>query len=333
MNNFNIKMFVEGRGDCFLLKISNNTSSANILIDGYSKLSNELKENLNINDDLGCLKNQINSIDYIDHIDYIVVTHIDSDHVKGIIDLFEDSKYNPKIKNTSIIYNFVTKKTIDYRHAQKLEKLINGKKIINTCENDYTIYSNDFIKFLSYEKRKKLSPRNKDVAYITFLHPNEKKDVNEVYEDYKSKNRTGDFKPNGELVNKQSISFLIEFLDKKVLFTGDGDMDTISAKIDNLRNIHNKEIDFIKIPHHGAEKQNKGLADFIKKYKTTSLIVSGTKKWNRKHPAESILKEIDKLELKSESEKKIKIYTNSILDSFDKFQNIDFINGENISLL
>ena len=321
MNKFDIKMFGKGRGDCFLLKLSNNISKINILIDGYYKF-NKLEENLYINNDL--LGNQLNSIDYID---YIVITHIDSDHVKGIIDLLKDSQYKSKIENASIIYNFVTKKTIDYRHAQELEKLINGKKIINTCDNSYEKYSNEFIKFLSYKKREKFSPRSESNVYITFLHPNDKKDVNKVYEDYELKNNRGSCSPNSELVNKNSISILIEFLGKKAIFTGDGDMNTISDKIDNLRNIYNKKIDFIKIPHHGAKDQNNDLTNFIKKYKTYSLSVTGTRKWNGKHPDESILKEMNELEIP------ITIYTNSNLDSFGKFSNITFKSGEYINLL
>lgn len=273
MSKFRIVSFGDGLGDCFLVEISNGKSSINILIDGHRKLFNEFEEN----------------IKSLSAIDYMVITHIDADHIQGIIELLENEALKEKFRTTRIIYNYVSQPYINYKHAEKFEKLILDRKVINTCKDHYFEESNSFLNILSYEKRKNFMLPNDECVYLTLLHPNQKSDVNEVYNDYYKKTTVGKYQPDSKLVNKHSIAILIEFRNKRVLFTGDSSIEILANKIDNLKGIDGCTIDLIKIPHHGAENENNGLVDFAFKYKCNKFIVTGEKTWNQKHPNEGLL--------------------------------------------
>lgn len=279
MSRFRINSFGYGLGDCFLVEISNNNSSINILIDGHRKLFDECEE----------------SIKDFSEIDYMVITHIDADHIQGIIELLENEALKEKFKNTKIIYNYVSRPFINYKHAKKFEKLILERKVIHTCNDYYSEESNDFLRLLSHKKRKNFKLPNDDCAYLTLLHPNQKSEVNEVYDDYCKKTIAGKDQPDSKLVNKYSIAIMIEFNNKRVLFTGDSSIEIIMNKFNELNGIDGSKIDLIKIPHHGAESENSGLVDFAIKYKCNKFIVTGEKIWKGKHPNEELLNKLNEM--------------------------------------
>ena len=281
MSKFRIISFGDGLGDCFLVELSNGKSSVNILIDGHRKLFNDFEEHI---------KNLIT-------IDYMVITHIDADHIQGIIELLENEALKEKFRATRIIYNYVTQPYINYKHAEKFEKLILDRKVINTCRDHYFEESNPFLKLLSHNKRKNFKLPNDDCAYLTLLHPNQKSEVYEVYDDYCKKKIGDDCQPNSKLVNKYSIALIIEFNNRRVLFTGDSSIEILMNKINELNGIDGSKIDLIKMPHHGAKNENSGLVDFADKYKCNKFIVTGEKIWNKKHPDEELLNRLNGMNL------------------------------------
>lgn len=102
-----ITMFPAENGDAFLISMSLKNSSFNMLIDaGYkTTFNNHIKNKLiEIRKNGGCL-------------DLVVVTHIDADHISGVIGLFEQngSIQNPEIiEINEIWYN-------SYRHLIRLD--------------------------------------------------------------------------------------------------------------------------------------------------------------------------------------------------------------------
>lgn len=90
-----IKVLPADYGDCIVVSIRENLFKYNILIDGglkkcYSKF----------------LKNEIEKICAEDEvIDLVINTHVDSDHILGLIALLEDSIENKKIKIDKIWHN------------------------------------------------------------------------------------------------------------------------------------------------------------------------------------------------------------------------------------
>lgn len=290
MGSFQIINIGEGLGDCFLIHIKNNLEwQCVILVDG--------RTGSETNGFMDKLKQQINTYEKID---YMIITHIDNDHIGGIIKLLRLPSNDPirrKLERTMVIYNYVTRCVINYEHASILEEGLLSHTVIPTSRKSYIPYSCPVLKLLSFEKRKifDVDMEDKRCAYLTLFHP-DKQGIDEVYRDYEEKQRKGEKNPKKELVNQQSIAFLLEFAGKKVLFTGDGYIDQLAEKVEQLKNMETAPIELIKIPHHGAEGNNKGLADFAKKHQCTRFIVTGEKVWRKTnqglHPAENILNDL-----------------------------------------
>ena len=317
MNKFVIRNFGSGLGDCFFIEMVNEKEKCVIMVDGHKERQSE--------ESFRYIKENINSYDKID---YLIVTHIDDDHIGGILKLLElpeNDEVALKIRNSVIIYNNITSPIINYEQARRLENILLGRKVINTCKKDYSIYNGDFLKILSYDKRVKFDPDEfenyKENPVMTFIHPNNVGDVEKVIDDYNRKLHSDGTldKPNSKLVNQYSIVFLIEFMGKRALFTGDASIVDISEKVMKLKNIIgsadgvtnkkqnneiSKRIDIIKIPHHGADENNNGLIELVKKCICNSFFITGEKEWNERHPAKSLLNELYK-----ELSNKLRIYT------------------------
>lgn len=327
MKCFQIISLGEGLGDCFLIHIRNNLGwQCVILVDGRTGAETT-----------GFMDHLKRQIDAYEKIDYIIITHIDDDHVGGIIKLLQlpqTDSVSRKLERTVVIYNYVTRCVINYEHAAILEEELLNYTVVPTSRKNYIPYSCPVLKLLSFDKRKTfdIDSEDKRCAYLTLFHP-DKLGIDEVYNDYEEKQRKGEKQPQKELVNRQSIAFLLEYEEKKVLFGGDGYMDQLAEKLEQLKNMEIAQIELIKIPHHGAAVNNKGLADFAKKHQCTRFIVTGEKVWRRTnqrlHPAEDVLNDLyEKLYLLNE--KQLKIYSSIDMSEYEHggeiFCNNDVIN-------
>lgn len=315
---FDIEILSKGQADCFLILLENNRGDeCSILIDGNCEGSKS-----------DTLDRVVERISKLKKLDCIIVTHVDNDHIGGILSLFERDKdvkpcISEQLKESTIVYNNLTDTLISYKQAERLEKLIRGKKVINSFSNRYENVKK-MLYFLSVRTRKilKLNEYNKKNVYVTFLNP-DKNGVKDVVRDYKSYNVTGK-KANAKLINRNSIVLLIEFGEKKVLFTGDAYSDSIKNVIDELqmKSVPSpiNEIDLIKIPHHGADEYNKRLSCLSKGVKCGKFILTGKSKWDKKHPSEKILEDLLE-DLSGELEIYTEVELASINDKFKKLHN------------
>jgi beta-lactamase superfamily II metal-dependent hydrolase len=312
MNEFNIYNIGEGLGDCFFIEIKDNDKECIIMVDG---------RNSNIKDISG-------EIEKFDKIDYLVVTHIDADHIAGLLKIIENKK--EKFENTIIIYNYVIKKEVNYEHARKFEKIIKNYNVISSCENNYRGVESDWLKILSYKDRCELDSQSiqKNCPCMTLIYP-DKNGIKEVQEDYVSKQNKKEIQPKSELVNKNSIAFIIEYNDKTVIFTGDGEFDILSKRLNGLKNFENKKIDLIKMCHHGANANNKGLDEFAKKHECNKFIVTGEKKWKKIHPGEEVLNSLNAIN----SLNSIDVYTKIHMEEYVNNNKINFIKKKKIEMI
>ena len=174
---------------------------------------------------------------------------------------------------------------------------------------NYIEYSSPCLKIISSEMRKALDPREQGAyAVMTLLHP--KRDgIDEVYKDYLKWNKKNGERADSRLINRQSIVFLLEYEDKCILFAGDCDFDQVMGDIDQLKNMKQGEkyrkIDLIKLAHHGAHSENKGLIYFARNHKCTQYYVTGKEEWDGQHPSVKLLEE-----LADAVEEQIIVYTN-----------------------
>lgn len=235
--------------DAFVIKIKRDSDEIVLLVDGG--------QNSGYIDDLKKLE--------INRIDYIVLTHIDQDHIKGFIKLLEQ---NFCCDDATIVYNKFVNGLISYKQAERFEELIKNKSVI-VSYLDYQEAKSDDIIFLSVEQRKKLV-KDDDEIYFTFLGPS-KKEVEHLYSAYEyyiEHKRKKKISNDAVIVNKSSIMFMLEYNKNTILMLGDGFISDVNSKLQILTDSIKtycciEKISLLKIPHHGSEENNIGIQTYI----------------------------------------------------------------------
>lgn len=257
-----IKLLKALNGDSILITYGENKAH-NILIDGgcgklcYHQLFN-LIENL---------KKEKSKIDLV------VLTHIDSDHIDGILRLFTQKNFDfsvidqmwfnfGKKLQTSLqieginraIYLYDNDTKISWKQGESLEE-----KLQNT-----SIQRNSFIKaldcfFIGNAKITVLSPTIETLKECVTKEIDELKHSAKIASscDYQKSimelNET-EFEGIVSLTNKSSIAFLFEFKEMKLLLLGDAEAATIEDSLLQLGySQKNKlKIEYCKIAHHAS---------------------------------------------------------------------------------
>ena len=321
---FTIENLSCGQADCFLIYLENDLyDKCTILVDGNREGSKTV-----------AFRTMVNKNASLESLDYIVVTHVDNDHLGGILSLFKKEPgmtpdISKQLKDTIIIYNYVAQGDISYKQAGILEDLIHGRKVINSFSQKYE-NNHSMLKFLPLSIRRILefTPQRKQNAYFTFLGPN-KAGADSVVMDYNHWYLRGG-KQNSELINKNSITFLLEFAGKRVLFLGDALLSDVETALYNIEDPKNPlKIDLIKIPHHGAKENNFSIGNFSKKHQCTHFILTAKTPWNKDHPADNVIGQ-----LYQNNPRGTKIYTELDLTCIDmKYKYISENNAKTIHLI
>ena len=285
-----VKSFDIGQGDCFLIKVTDDLGRYfNLLVDcGENGMEGVIKDALT--------GQRLNGI---------VVTHVDDDHIKGVIDLIEGSKMKKFLSSTFILYNKYDDSLITYEKGRKLYEEVRSrmsqKLLIKSYARNYNRENKAIerkrkaeelpVYILSKGQRKLMSTKmlEKDNVYITLLSP-DIDTLKKLMRDWKkvseSKKRINE---NSLIKNKSSISFLLEFNNKKILMTGDGEIQSIYESLQEIKDIHH--IDYIKIPHHGARNNNCGIEKFVDSYSCTKygVTIPETQDGEMNHPDRNII--------------------------------------------
>lgn len=284
------------QADSFLIILENNNSKISILLDG-NRESMANKSNL------------LKAVYYLDQLDYIVITHIDNDHLGGILKMLEENGNDKKLANTKIVYNFVTQKNISFNQAKRFEKIIKGRSVIKSYGSKYD--SDDFLYFLSINDRKICNDiESESKAFITFLSPT-REGANKVWENFKDGQ-----KEKAELINDNSIVFMLEAGKKRAIFAGDANWDKIEKQLEEVFDNDNENyvVDLIKVPHHGADHNNIGLENFVGKHNCKKLLVTGKAEWDHEHPDEELIKKLKASSITN----KLEIYSKVDLTTYFK---------------
>lgn len=255
-----IKMISVHNGDCFLI----NTDGINILIDGGLKGTyiRSLKPNL------------IRLQNANENLDYIIITHIDDDHIGGIIKLFGDESID-KSGIRKVIFNSAW--TISNSYGLPYN---NREVELSDSDNKNTSYSNANT---LENKLKELNLLEKSVFTNTeeiselgliILSPDDNT-LRALYKDWKVEKCNdsncacieddyGDSlsdlmdkileEEDSSLVNRSSIAFIIKDNENCVLMLGDAHIDVVVKKLKELG--YSKEnkisVDYVKLSHHGS---------------------------------------------------------------------------------
>lgn len=294
-----IRFLKAHKGDCILISFKDeNSVPRNILIDGgmsgtyYDSTSGQYGE----------LKKEIDNIRHSNEfIDLLVLTHIDNDHILGLLNWFEiDKDAHKLVKN---VWFNSGKLIAEYLNKPQNSDLSVGIKIANTAFTGVP-EALDFEDYLIKNKigdRKIIIQGDTFEAYgmkVYFLSPNELQ-LKKLLKEYKAK--TGEdvytaakekdwnidlitfieeeknpkykFVQDTSVTNGSSISFILTLKGKNFLFLGDSHPKEIVKELLKFENDGNPlEFEFIKLSHHGSKgNTNKELLEIVK---TDNYIIS-----------------------------------------------------------
>ena len=268
-------------GDCLILEFKSGNQSTTMLIDGgpYQTFKNHLKPTIQ--------KLPLNG-----KIDLMVLSHIDNDHIIGLIDLLVEIKNQREkgikelvnitkmwhnsfkdllqlteepIKIISNIYqtqSLMKRKNITesiimkgFQQGGDLTNLAKSLKIPINAGFDKLIVVNDTIRSTRLDNINLhiLGPTKKNLDKL-------RKEWNDWFSE---KWKTGITELglvqilDKSVPNLASIMFLAEIKNRKILFTGDGlgeDVVEILSKSEMLDKNGKFHVDILKVPHHGSDR-------------------------------------------------------------------------------
>ena len=310
----NIELIQAAQGDCIWIEYGEDADSFHrILIDGgTSGTYKHLKK---------CIKNL--SPDER-HFDLLVITHIDADHIAGILKLienddlgitFSDIWFNSYIhlgkirirgvKQGELLSDYLEKPHINWNKA------FNGKAVCVDKRKKFSpVELPGGMKLTLFSPTKKaladLKPQWKKEAEKAGLFPDKRLVVKEDLDTRpgtpKSFSRTAltdidslaetPFESDDSLTNGSSIAFLAEYDGKKMLFTGDAYATTLLQSIKRyLPDCEPLYLNLFKIPHHGSDGNiSKKLLERIR---CSTYLISANGAYH-KHPDEIAIARIIK---------------------------------------
>lgn len=269
MIEFFIEMVTSGKGDCYIINIKNDDKIVRILVDGGSeRKENHIDLYQNLKD---VIINNTNT--FYNKVNGIVVTHIDDDHLGGILKLLNDEKVKEYIdlsQDFFVIFNdFIDPATISYKQGIRLKQAIDNIpniKLIRSYLSNQMLKINGFNIYLNVDNNiKSINEQNlNEDIFINLLLPNK-----EILKRLMKKWR--DDIIDARLTNKSSIVFILRYNNKNILLTGDAYFRDIIDKLETI-DIINK-IDVIKLSHHGTDKNNNGICKIIKQYECSKIML------------------------------------------------------------
>lgn len=324
-----------GGGDAILVSADHK----NILIDGgYSKTYYRV------------IKNKLKEIkDKQQYIDLVVLTHIDDDHINGLLKLLEDEQIRLLIKEMWFnSFNQFTIAPAKSSYETSTKKGITFDELVDRIKKE-----NDFLNFEKHVSIEKFDSPIELFGHLqlTLLSPNESK-LQRLYQDYekykqeqeRNKNLTSGqiddyhddveelankkFEKDNSPTNGSSIAFILKYKESfKFLLLADAHIDLIVQSLKNLRYSKQKplKIDFVKLSHHGS-KHNLN-QDFLDIIDTDTFIISTNGAY--KHPNKETLCKII-MNPERDKTKKINLVFNykDVCDLFEQIFNKDFTQDE-----
>lgn len=302
----NFEFLPASNGDCIFITLSDEKF---ILIDGgyASTYTKSIKKRVKtIKDDGKCL-------------DLVVVTHVDSDHIRGILkllggeyaDLVKKIWFNSGKILSDYFSSDVVPDKIDLIVTQSNSEEIGieeGIKLEDKIE-ELSLTTDSPIKFDTFD--------TVDAFEFTIISPSENKlkilneqwnailkeelkresssEVGAGQNDYdKSIDKLikNPFSSDSSIANGSSIAFILKHNESKFLFLADAHMDVIVDSLKKLEYTHVNplKVEFVKLSHHGSKKNIN--EEFLSLIDTDTYIIStnGSPKYH--HPNKETLAKI-----------------------------------------
>jgi beta-lactamase superfamily II metal-dependent hydrolase len=273
-----IKILQAFNGDSILITLQDEEGkNRNILIDGGTPNTYEYKDRLTGKIKAGDLQLIVQNLKQNNEkIDLLILTHIDEDHIGGILRLFEEDPNAPnsigkiwfnsgrliseyfkeeeikenllklqilKSTDTSIRQGVIFEDFID-KHNLWDRKIIKDKEEFNEFGISFKILSPsiDTLKSLlkKWEKERPDTLTSKSNDHSATLKELIEKDT---------------FEEDNSIANGSSIAFIFTLNSKSILFLGDAHPTTIINSLNHLGYSEEKplKIEFVKVSHHGSK--------------------------------------------------------------------------------
>jgi beta-lactamase superfamily II metal-dependent hydrolase len=311
------EFFEAGCGDSILVSTSEGT---NILIDGGVAKTYKKK----ISSSLDKLYSSL---------DLVVVTHIDTDHICGIIELLNDTSrrdmidelwFNTASETMTVINN--SGNEVAGGHGNFLFRFMKDNKTPHKNNIYVKENLNDNIFYFGKDKDIKLTLLSPTKDSLKELRDNWNEDdvlkkcqggdatvggstpledrryIDDLYKLYKDKKIK--FGGKDTFRNNSSIAFILTYEDKNFLFLGDANIDIINSSLKTLGYSEKEEnrlkVEFIKLSHHGSKKNINN--EFLNLVKTDTFVVftNGLHGSKYRHPDKESLMLILKHEKRAE---------------------------------
>ena len=271
-----VKFLEANHGDCILISFNYDGLKRNILVDsGVSKtyeyiISGRPKD--------GALKKLFIELkDNGEFIDLLVITHVDDDHIGGILKYFSSTDFDSNmIKkvwfNSGQLINEYFQENDENKNEQELDEFDNTNTSINqgvtfeTKLESNEIWDRKLIKSSDDEldeigvKFKILSPNDEKLKKLLVKWEKESHssltswdtDYNKTIEELI---QNDEFKEDTSIHNGSSIAFILEIENKRMLFLGDSHPSLIVVKLKEFDiSIENKlALEFVKLSHHASK--------------------------------------------------------------------------------
>lgn len=285
-----IQFLKAGHGDAILLCLQHaDGSTKNILIDGGPKIAYEYRDKRTKKKQAGALKIKLEEIfQRNEKIDLLILTHVDDDHIGGILKWFENKSFL-KVQVGKIWFNsgqliseYFNSKDFKENHLSIEENNNNTNTSINqgaTFEKLITKYNLWDRKIINAKDELKelgltfkiLSPNNINLKKLIGKWKKERPDTltsGKKTDYHLSLNQLNDLpcfedtKPH----NGSSIAFLLTHHSRNYLFLGDAHPKTIieSLKHYGFCKFNPLKVELVKISHHGSKfNTNKELLEIL----------------------------------------------------------------------
>jgi len=293
-------------GDSILIKfLDENNITRNILIDG-GRTECYYDETLNVEGELKSIIDKLRNDG--EFIDLLILTHIDNDHVEGLLEWFKRDKIARElIKKVWFNSGKLISEKLKITENPDLNLKIEDSNVSTTGVDEGI----DFEKYISenqiWERNLILSGQKILFYNIEFkiLSPNEEalqkllelyqkkapssltagiKDWTTSITEFIEDEKKSKFSEDRSVTNGSSISFILKYKDKELLFLGDSHPSKI---IEGLKKFDYSEdnpivFDLMKVSHHGSKSNtNKKLLKIAKARKY--VLLTNSAKDNHPH--------------------------------------------------
>jgi hypothetical protein len=263
-NNIELTTLTESNADSFLLKFVYPTRNRHVLIDGGLK-----------GDGSRAIKLIEEIVKQGDIIDLVILTHVDLDHINGLLALFDNDIITSKTIG-KVIFNvphskveldvIQDKKTqCGYKEGNEFLELIirKGIGLSSGLQGDILIIDDELVIDI-------LSP-TKSVVELDHVKWRDTKigyDEDDEYNKELLLKKT--YKEEKKPQNISSIVCLVKYKNSKLLFCGDSVPSQILSGISDIT-----PVDLFKIPHHGSHYNISKL--LLERFPTNKYLIPGNK--------------------------------------------------------